>query len=234
MESLPQIWIEDVSNRQELVDVAGSIFCSEYSRLFCEGLSPAELRPDFDKVVGKSNVRTLMAFGTSKAVPTARILATTTFRFGSLYVGDRYPLELMELVHPPCGWDRYSHEEFRPERTVEGTLFAFARDITDAETLPLRIEIFRQLHSAGMMIGRQHGCDRYWSILLKSFARFVRSQVKLPCIATDEMLLNEETHGDLFDRYPRYWRRGSPGVYITKTPATNYSLEKTAHNVRRS
>ena len=217
------IRVQEVTRNNALLALSREICFKEYMRIYAgdhlNTESPEQLWKEANLVGKVPWLKTLMAFDLSSDRP--QPLATCNLKIGRICCQEGVKLDFQHYLKPKDG---VSFEDVGvcPEKTLEVNMFAFAPDISETKDVNFKIEIFRQIHSHGILLGQQYGCNQYWSVLTKAFARFVLIHCKLPCQRLDAFELNEES-ADLFNRFPKYWRKGKPGLYRTGPMITNGS-----------
>ena len=225
------IRVEDVTDDTQLIELSREICFNQYMQIYGAGHaetdSPQQLWEDSDLSGKVEWLKTLMAFdvSTNPATP----LATCNFKIGSLCKRVNVRLDFQRYLKTKNGVELKSLGVL-PERTLEVSMFAFAPALSTSKDLETKVNVFRQIHSHGILLGQQHGCDQYWSVLARPFARFVKIHCKLPCERLDEFVLNTEESSDLFARFPRYWQQGRPGLYQTGSMIINTSEAKQTEN----
>ena len=221
------LWIIDATTRPPLLEVAVRMCVRQYVKLYAPTLTEQESRPYFASTL--NHCRVLVAVGRDASNSTAHVLGTASVRFGN---GTSLPLELMELVSPKGGWQEFSEHGFEPSVVAESCRFAYSEACegnTD-EAVTLRIEVFRRLHNASLLVLEQHDCNQLWAVLPLHVAMFIKHYCNVPVKRAATVRLNED-YQKLFDAYPGYWREGQPGLYRTGFPIESISCPTTVESI---
>ena len=175
------IRIEEITGSEELLEIAREFSLNHYIKSYGgdsgKTTKPEQLWED-SRRMGKVNwLRTLMAFDMTGA--NKRPLGTSTLKIGSLCCLEGIRCDFLRYLRmkPGCNLESLG---IAPERTLEVSMLALSPSLFASTDTNLKVEVFRQLHSHAILLGQQHGCDQFWSILTRTFARFVKIHCKLP------------------------------------------------------
>lgn len=222
-----QIWVIDATLRPPLVEVAVKMCVRQYIKLYAPSLAENVAHSYFASTL--SHCRVLLAVGCNPSDSKTQVLGTASVRLGN---GTSLPLELMELLKTKDGWQRFSECGFDASAAAESCRFAYAEvcDGNTDEAVALRVEVFRRLHDASLLVLEQHGCSQLWAVLPLHVAMFIKHYCHVPVKQAYTVQLNED-HQTLFDEYSGYWREGQPGLYRTGFPFQSISCPITSETI---
>lgn len=198
------VWIQDISDQQELLECTDDIVSNAYRKFLIElgDAPPARCRPSV----------TLAAFAvgedrTSNECP----IATVSLNLGSK---TNARLELMEFFEPTQGdWSTYSEHGFNAEKVIEVIRLAFCETISDQteRSRLMRLEIARRFFNSSALIGQAYGCNQVWAIASLPVVRLVKEASKMPLARAREVKTNDQH--PIVQSYRNFWEKLRPALF---------------------
>ena len=208
--------LEDVSANPTALAWAFDLVVQGYLSLSTQTLDPETVREEvcLDAYHRNGLVRTLVLTGLHPETGEREPLGTMRVTTGAAQAGafELPPLETMQLMAPPQGWDAYDFAGFDAMRIAEGGRLAVSATCRTgkARDTGLSAMVLQALVAGTFRYAReQHGKTQLWGVLpyyvverLKALGMTVLPAEGVACRADDNV--------QMFDRYDRYWRQSRP------------------------
>ena len=204
--------VVDVTDRPSLLRIARELVAESYSQLSSRPLCKNAVLDELciDEYDRRGHARTFLAYQNKNN----RVIPVGTLRLvvGGSPIG-MLPLELMSLVTPADGWNRFRFESFRANFASELCRFVVAPEFRTqgARKLGCPAQITKLLVDEAMRTAHVKGCSQFWAIMPRYVARVVVA-AGYTLSEAPGIHLNHKINKELFERFDRYWQK-SPKLY---------------------
>ena len=226
--------LEDVSNKPAMLAWAFDLVVQGYLSLSSHGLDPETVREEvcLDAYLRNGLVRTLVLTGLHPETGAREPLGTMRVTTGAARAREFElpPLETMQLMAPPQGWDTYNFAGFDPMLVAEGGRLAVSATCRTGKSRDTRLSamVLEALVRGTFRYAREHhGKTQLWGVLpyyvverIEALGMTVIPAVGVACRGGDA--------ARVFDRYDRYWRQSRPAFcrVLTLEPTAGHDAAR--------
>lgn len=212
--------LEDVTENEEKLQAAFRLVSDSYAKLSSSRVSANDVYEELcqDPYHRCGLARTIILTG---IIPGAsddktELLGTLRIVLGSSITSSHLPpLEAMHLVTPKVGWENFDFEDFDPDKSIEYGRLAFNAACKRglAKELKFHLLVLREITIGAYLLAiKQFAKTQAWGMATLLVAKSVmESGVKMR--PAPDIELNYHQNKGLFEKYDRYWLKGSPGFY---------------------
>ena len=208
--------LEDVSNNPASLAWAFDLVVQGYLSLSSQTLDPETVREEvcLDAYHRNGLVRTLVLTGLHPETGEREPLGTMRVTTGAALAGEFElpPLETMQLMAPPQGWDSYDFAGFDPMRVAEGGRLAVSATCRTGRSrdIGLSAMVLQALVTGTFRYAcEHHGKTQLWGVLPYYVVERLEA-LGMTVIPADGVACRADANAQIFDRYDRYWRQSRP------------------------
>jgi hypothetical protein len=221
---LESFCLQDVTDDPEKLSAAFDIVVDGYAGLSSRALDPSEVRETVcnDDYHRQGLARTLLLTGWNPETASVEPLGTLRITLGSADTEKLglHPLEAMNLMSFPDGWENFHFEGFEVNQVVEGgrTAVSAACRTAAGKEMGLPGSVLRALVEGGFRLAaRKYGKSQLWAILPSYMIRRLKA-IGIEVIVARQVLLQLQKRQQVFQDYDRYWKHSDPAFCKVLVP----------------
>lgn len=212
--------VEDVTENEQKLQAAFRLVADSYATLSSSKISAKNVYEELcqDRYHQCGLARTIILTGIIPGAADDRTELLGTLRIvlgSSVTSNDLLPLEAMHLVTPKGGWENFDFGNFDPHKAIEYGRLAFNADCKKglAKELKFHLRVLREITVGAYQLAiKQFAKTQAWGMATQLVAKsVVESGINM--IHAPDIELNYQQNKSLFEKYDRYWIKGSPGFY---------------------
>lgn len=212
--------VEDVTEHEQKLQAAFRLVANSYAKLSSSKVNTSDVYEELcqDKYHRCGLARTITLTGIIPGATNNKteLLGTLRIVLGSSVPGNHLlPLEAMHLVTPKGGWENFDFGNFDPHKAIEYGRLAFNADCKKglAKELKFHLHVLREITVGAYQLAiRQFAKTQAWGMATQLVAKSV-IESGINMIHAPDIELNYQQNKTLFEKYDRYWIKGSPGFY---------------------